>query len=300
MDTKKLIVIVGPTAVGKTAAAVAVAERLHTEIISADSRQIYKELNIGTAKPTAEELKKAVHHFISCQSIHEEYDAGQYGREALQRIHELFKKYNQLVLVGGSGLYLKAVLDGFDDLPDIEPSVREKIQHEYQTGGIQWLQEQVKKHDPEFFASVDTHNPHRLMRALELLSATGQPMKALRQKKKIEHSFGVIKIGLNIPRAELYRRIDSRMDAMIASGLFDEARQFYPFKNLNALQTVGYREIFGFLDGQHDYEETVRLLKRNSRRYAKRQLTWFLRDEETTWFESEHKLLEWLTVKTQF
>ncbi|MBS1485946.1 MAG: tRNA (adenosine(37)-N6)-dimethylallyltransferase MiaA [Bacteroidetes bacterium] len=296
----KLIVIVGPTAVGKTAAAISVAERLHTEIISADSRQVFKELHIGTAKPTPAELNRVVHHFIGHQSIHESYDAGQYGRDALQRIHELFRKYNRLVMAGGSGLYLKAVLDGFDDMPPVEPGVREKNQRAYEAGGIEWLQEQVKKYDPDFFASVDQKNPQRLMRALELLTTTGQTIEALRQKRKIEHPFDVIKTGLNIPREELYKRIDARMDAMIAAGLFDEVRQLYPFKNLNALQTVGYREIFDFIDGLHDYEETVRLLKRNSRRYAKRQLTWFTRDKEITWFESEHELLQWLTTKIEF
>jgi tRNA dimethylallyltransferase len=291
---KKLLVIVGPTAVGKTAAAVSVAEKLKTEIISADSRQIFKELNIGTAKPSAEELKRVTHHFIGNKSIQEDYDAGQYGRDALELIHSLFKKSDWLVMVGGSGLYIKAVLEGFDDMPDVPDGVRLEILKEYHAQGLPWLQQQVKEADPEFFNSVDQQNPQRLMRALELLQSTDKSMSQLRVKKKIEHSFEIIKIGLHASREVLYQRIDTRMDHMIGDGLFDEAKQFYPLKHLNALQTVGYREIFDYIDGLYDYEEAVRLLKRNSRRYAKRQLTWFQRDSEVHWFERETEILQWL------
>jgi tRNA dimethylallyltransferase len=291
---KKLVVIIGPTAVGKTTAAIAVAEKLKTEIISADSRQIFKELNIGTAKPSPEELKRVTHHFIGNKSIHEDYDAGQYGRDALELIHSLFKKYDWLVMVGGSGLYIKAVLEGFDDMPDVPEETRIEIFKDYTAKGLPWLQQQVEEADPEFYESVDKQNPQRLMRALELLRSTDKSMRELRVKKKIQHPFEIIKIGLNIPREALYQRIDTRMDNMIEAGLFDEAKQFFPFKDLNALQTVGYREIFDYLEGQYDQEEAVRLLKRNSRRYAKRQLTWFQREEETQWFESEKEILQWL------
>ena len=291
---KKLIVIVGPTAVGKTAAAISVAEKLGTEIISADSRQIFKELNIGTAKPSPEELSRVVHHFIGNKSIHEDYDAGQYGRDALELIHSLFKKYDWLVMVGGSGLYIKAALEGFDDMPDVAEGVRIDILKDYTAKGLPWLQQQVEEADPEFYESVDKQNPQRLMRALELLRSTDKSMSDLRVKKKIEHPFDIIKIGLNVSREALYQRIDTRMDDMINAGLFDEAKQFHPLKDLNALQTVGYREIFDFLEGQYEYEEAVRLLKRNSRRYAKRQLTWFQRDEEISWFESEKEILNWI------
>jgi len=290
----KLIVIVGPTAVGKTAAAISVAEKLKTEIISADSRQIFKELNIGTAKPSPEELKRVTHHFIGNKSIHEDYDAGQYSRDSLELIHSLFKKYEWLVMVGGSGLYIKAALEGFDDMPDVPEGVRLEILKEYHAKGLPWLQQQVKEADPEFFNSVDQQNPQRLMRALELLQSTDKSMSELRVKKKIEHSFEIIKIGLNLPRETLYQRIDTRMDHMIRDGLFDEAKQFHSLKHLNSLQTVGYREIFDYIDGLYDYEETVRLLKRNSRRYAKRQLTWFQRDSEVTRFENEVEILQWL------
>lgn len=293
-NLKKLIVIVGPTAVGKTAAAIFLAEKLNTEIISADSRQIFKELNIGTAKPSPEELKRVSHHFIGNKSIHDNYDAGQYGREALELIHSLFKKHDSLVMVGGSGLYIKAALEGFDDMPDIPEGVRLQILKEYHTKGLPWLQQQVKEADPEFFNSVDQQNPQRLMRALELLRSTDKSMSELRIKKKMEHPFEVLKIGMNLPREALYQRIDTRMDHMIRDGLFEEAKQFYPFKHINALQTVGYREIFDYIDGLYDYEEAVRLLKRDSRRYAKRQLTWFQRDNEITWFENELEILRWL------
>ena len=291
---KKLIVIVGPTAVGKTAAAISVVEKLKTEIISADSRQIFKELNIGTAKPSNEELKRVTHHFIDSKSDNENYDAGQYGRDAIELIHSLFKKYDWLVMVGGSGLYVKAALEGFDDMPEVPEGIRLEILKEYHSKGLPWLQQQVKEADLEFFNSVDQQNPQRLMRALELLQSTDKSIRELRVKKKTEHPFEVIKIGLNLPREVLYQRIDKRMDQMIHDGLFDEAKQFYPLRHLNALQTVGYREIFDYIDGLYDYEETVRLLKRNSRRYAKRQLTWFLRDNEVSWFQHELEILQWL------
>ncbi|MBS1681159.1 MAG: tRNA (adenosine(37)-N6)-dimethylallyltransferase MiaA [Bacteroidetes bacterium] len=295
---KKLVVIVGPTAVGKTAAAIAVAEKLKTEIISADSRQFFKELHIGTAKPSHEELKKITHHFINNKSIQEDYDAGQYGRDALQLIHQLFKKHNWLIMVGGSGLYIKAALEGFDHLPDVSDGVRLEILTQYHAKGLMWLQQEVKHADPDFFSAVDQQNPQRLMRALELLRSSGKSISELRSKKKINHDFEILKVGLNLPREQLYQRIDARMDNMIEAGLFEEAEQLRTFKELNALQTVGYREIFGYLDGEYSYEEAVRLLKRNSRRYAKRQLTWFQRDAEVSWFESTGELLNWLDLKS--
>jgi tRNA dimethylallyltransferase len=280
---KKLIVIVGPTAVGKTAVAIELADRLKTEIISADSRQIFKEMEIGTAKPLAEELARVRHHFINIKSIEEEYNAGQYGRDALELINQLFVKFDRLILCGGSGLYVKALLEGFDEMPEIPVGVREKIIQEYNSNGLEWLQKEVEKVDPEYFSEVDAKNPQRLMRALELYRASGKPLSVLRKKQKKELPFEVIKIGLELPREELYQRIDSRMDAMIAQGLFEEAAKLYDRKELNALQTVGYQEIFGFIDGEYDREEAVRLLKRNSRHYAKRQLTWFKKDREIEW-----------------
>jgi tRNA dimethylallyltransferase len=294
---KKLIVIAGPTASGKTAAAISAAQMLDTEIISADSRQIFKELTIGTAKPSPEELKKITHHFIGNKSIHEDYSAGQYGREALALVSELFKKHNTLVMVGGSGLYIKAALEGFDEMPPVKEGLRQEIVNEYQANGLDWLQKEVEKADQDYFAKVDRQNPQRLIRALELLRSSGKKINELQGNQKIKLPFDTIKIGLNPPREELYQRIDDRMDRMIDAGLFDEAKEFYAYKNLNALQTVGYREIFDYLDECFDYVEAVRLLKRNSRRYAKRQLTWFQRDPEITWFENEPAMLNWLEQK---
>lgn len=284
---KRLIVIVGPTAVGKTALAIWVAQHFNTEIISADSRQIYHELEIGTAKPSREELSLVKHHFINSHTLKEDYDAGAYGRDALALIHSLFEKFDHLILCGGSGLYVRAVLEGFDEMPPIPEGVREQINKEYEVKGLAWLQDQVKEVDPDYFEVVDIQNPHRLIRALELYRAWQKPMYELHHQKKLEHPFQVVKIGLELEREELYNRIDARMDAMITAGLFEEAEKFYPFRNLNALQTVGYREVFGFMDGLYDKSEAIRLLKRNSRHYAKRQLTWFKKDTNTKWFRSD-------------
>ena len=294
--SKRLIVIVGPTAVGKTSLAIQFAQQLGTEIISADSRQIYKELEIGTAKPTTEELCAVKHHFINIKSIQEDYDAGQFGRDALVLIHELFKKFDSLILCGGSGLYVRAITDGFDEMPDIAEGVRENIIKDYEEKGLAWLQQQVEALDPDYFSIVDQKNPQRLMRALELNHATGLTLDKLRKKKKIQHAFEIVKIGLELDRELLYQRIHSRMDAMIEAGLFEEAKQFYPQRELNALQTVGYQEIFGYLDGLYDKEEAIRLLKRNSRRYAKRQMTWFKKDKGIKWFGPDElaKILELL------
>jgi len=286
-STKKLIVIVGPTAVGKTALAIRLAQHFNTEIISADSRQIYRELDIGTAKPSMEELSLVKHHFINSHSIHDDCDAGAYGRDALALVHSLFEKFDYLILCGGSGLYVRALLEGFDEMPPVPDGLREQINKEYEANGLSWLQAHVKQVDPDYYEVVDIQNPHRLIRALELYRAWQKPMHELRKQKKLEHPFQIVKIGLELEREELYTRIDIRMDAMIEQGLFAEAEKFYPLRNLNALQTVGYREIFGFMDGLYDKGEAIRLLKRNSRHYAKRQLTWFKKDANTNWFRPD-------------
>lgn len=284
---KKLIVVVGPTAVGKTALAIRLARHFNTEIVSADSRQIYRELEIGTAKPSVEELRQVKHHFINSHSIHEDYDAGAYGGKALALIHSLFEKFDTLILCGGSGLYVRAVLEGFDEMPPVPEGLRKQIIQEYEANGLSWLQEQVQQVDPDYFEVVDIQNPHRLIRALELHRAWQKPMHELRKQKKNELPFQVVKIGLELEREKLYHRIDSRMDAMIEQGLFAEAERLFPLRNLNALQTVGYREIFGFMEGLYDKAEAIRLLKRNSRHYAKRQLTWFKKDEQIKWFRPD-------------
>jgi len=286
VQDKKLVVIVGPTASGKTALAIDLALRWNTEIISADSRQIYKELEIGTAKPTDQELKLVKHHFINTHSVEELYNAAQFGMDAEALILRLFQKYDCLIACGGSGLYLKALLEGFDEMPEVPAEVRSQIVAQYQEKGLGWLQAEVKQKDPNYFETVDIQNPQRLMRALEVFATTGKPFSEWRKKSKKTLPYSVIKVGLDLNRDKLYERIDTRMDKMIVNGVFEEAAKFYPQKHLNALQTVGYQEIFGFMDDLYDKEEAIRLLKRNSRHYAKRQLTWFKRDAEVQWFQS--------------
>jgi tRNA dimethylallyltransferase len=280
---RKLIVIVGPTAVGKTAAAIRVARHFQTEIVSADSRQLFRELNIGTAKPSPEELGAVPHHFISSHSIHDPYDAAQYGREALERINVLFTRHDYVVLCGGSGLYVQALCDGFDEIPTVPATVREELTRQYRVAGIEVLQEKMRQLDPLLFQKMDQQNPHRLIRALEVVQHTGLSIDSFRQKRRPVHDFSMVKFGLELPRETLNQAIDARMDKMIAEGLFAEAERLYPFRAHNALQTVGYQEIFDYMDGLYNQEEAVRLLKRNSRRYAKRQMTWFKRDEEIVW-----------------
>ena len=280
------MVIVGPTAVGKTAAAIRLAQALHTEIVSADSRQIFRELTIGTAKPTAAELAQVRHHFINTHSITADYDAARYGDEALAVIHGLLEIHADVVLCGGSGLYVQAVCEGFDDIPEVPEEIRAGLMAGYASGGIGWLQAQMRAHDPDHLEAVDAQNPYRLIRALEVKLGTGRSIASFRKQARREHPFAIVKIGLELPREILYERIDARMDAMIAAGLFEEAETLYPHRHRQALQTVGYREIFDYMDGMYDREEAIRLLKRNSRRYAKRQLTWFKRDESVKWVSS--------------
>jgi tRNA dimethylallyltransferase len=281
---RQLIVVIGPTAVGKTAVSIQLAKHFKTEIISADSRQIFREMTVGTAKPDAAELSAVRHHFINSHSIVEDYDAARYGEDALQCIHELLEKVDRVILCGGSGLYVKAVTDGFDDIPEIDPAIRASLIAQYESNGLGWLQDQLRSKDPEMFEAIDQKNPHRLIRALEVKTGTGQSILSFRRNSRHQHDFQIIKVGLELPRDELYARIDQRMDDMIEGGLFEEAKELYPFRLHNALQTVGYQEIFDFMDDLYDRSEAIRLLKRNSRRYAKRQLTWFKKDHGVQWF----------------
>ena len=294
---KYLIVIAGPTAVGKTDLCLNVAKKFDTEIISSDSRQFFKETILGTAKPSDLQLSEVPHHFINTLSIYDNYDVKLFEEDALNLMQIIFQKHNIIIMTGGSGLYIDAICNGFDDMPQIGSEIRQKIIKEYELKGLAFLQEKVKLLDPEYFALVDQNNPQRLMRALEVCRATGKPFSTFRNRKKVDRPFTIIKIGLERERDELYRRIDLRMDLMIQEGLFDEAVSLYPYKHLNALQTVGYSEIFGFLEGKYDREEAIRLLKRNSRRYAKRQLTWFRRDPEMTWFHPDQldEVLEFIS-----
>lgn len=284
---KFLIVIVGPTAVGKTSLCIDIARELDTEIISADSRQFFREMEIGTAKPSEKELQQVKHHFVNSHSIHDKFTAGDFEREALQRIDELFADKRCLIMTGGSGLYINAVTEGMADIPEVDLAIREDLNDRLEKEGLAVLVEELKRLDPEYYEVVDLKNPQRITRALEVCIGTGEKYSELRKNSKKERDFEVIKIGLNRPREELYARINERMDLMIGQGLFDEARALYPYKDHYALQTVGYKEIFDFFDGAYDREEAVRLLKRNSRRYAKRQMTWFGKDQDISWFHPD-------------
>lgn len=298
---KKLIVIAGPTAVGKTAVSIRLAQHFQTEIVSADSRQIFKELTIGTAKPDEVELATVPHHFIDSHSITEEYDAATYAIEALQIIEKIFLKHDEVIMCGGSGLYIKALCDGFDDIPAVDENIRKDLVERFETEGIVWLQQEMQRLDPEHYNTLDKLNPHRLIRALEIKIGTGNSIATYRTNSRRKHDFQIIKIGLELPREILYERIDTRMDKMMEAGLFKEAQAMLPYEQHQALQTVGYREIFGFLHGEYDREEAIRLLKRNSRHYAKRQLTWFKRDAEFTWFDPSkvNEMIEYINGRHQ-
>ncbi|PIB36014.1 tRNA (adenosine(37)-N6)-dimethylallyltransferase MiaA [Reichenbachiella sp. 5M10] len=286
MKNPLLVVIAGPTAVGKTALSIRLATTYQTEILSADSRQFYREMEIGTAKPDQDELEAVPHHFINSHSVEEEYDAGQFAEDADALLQRLFEAHDVVFVVGGSGLYIKALCEGLDEMPAVPAGIRETLREELETVGLEVLLAELEEADPVYYAQVDRHNHQRVIRALEVIRATGRPFSSHRQAKpKRQRSYDVLKIGIHEDRKTLYQRIDDRMDVMIAEGLFDEAEALYPHRTLNALQTVGYREIFGYLDGAYDRAEAVRLLKRNSRRYAKRQMTWFSRDDEFHWFE---------------
>ncbi|WP_299823877.1 tRNA (adenosine(37)-N6)-dimethylallyltransferase MiaA [uncultured Pontibacter sp.] len=287
-EQKHLVVVVGPTAVGKTDLCVQLAKHYKTDIISADSRQFFKEMSIGTAKPTAAEQQGVSHYFVDSHRITEEYNAGAYETDVLQLLEKLFQEHDVVVLTGGSGLYVRAVLDGMDDMPEVAPSIREALTRKYEAEGIEPLLQQLQQLDPAYFGQVDKANTQRVIRALEVCLSSGQPYSTFRKSEKQERPFNIIKIGLTRDRTELYNRIDQRMDLMLQQGLLDEAKALYPYRQHNALQTVGYKEIFDFLEGKYDWKEAVRLLKRNSRRYAKRQLTWFTKHpNEYTWFHPQ-------------
>ena len=286
MSDKKLIVVAGPTAVGKTEVSIRLAEYFGTSVVSADSRQFYREMTVGTAKPLPSERTRVPHYFIDTHSVTDHYDAATYAADALKVIHELFTRIDKVILCGGSGLYIKGVCEGFDDIPEVPAEMRRDLLEKYNLRGIEWLQEKMREVDPETLSGgMDQQNPQRLMRALEVKLHSGKSIASFRKNAKRKHAFDIIKVGLDLPREILFERIDARMDDMIANGLFEEARQLYPVRHHNALQTVGYQEIFGFIENKYDLQECVRLLKRNSRRYAKRQLTWFRKDPEFTWFQ---------------
>ncbi|KQM64627.1 tRNA dimethylallyltransferase [Pedobacter sp. Leaf216] len=284
---KTLIAIVGPTAIGKTALAIKLATHLDTEIISADSRQFFKEMEIGTAKPDAVELAAAKHHFINSHSVKQLFSTGDFELEALNILDEIFKYHDTAIMVGGSGLYINALINGLDEMPDIDLSIREKLNNQFENEGLAVIQEQLAKVDPEYFAKVDQQNPQRMIRGLEVFLSTGQKLSSMLSATKKERPFSIIKIGLNTDRAVLYNRINERVDKMVENGLLEEVATLTPFKQFNALNTVGYSEIFDYFDGKVSLEEAITAIKQNTRRFAKRQLTWFRRDEEIKWFEPD-------------
>ena len=283
---KTLLLIVGPTGVGKTELALRVAERYGCPIVSCDSRQIFREIPIGTAAPTAEEQRRVQHYFVGERSIEDEYNAGQYERDALKLLDSLFAKQDVVVMTGGSMLYADAVCKGLDDLPSVPLFVRADVQREYETKGLAWLQSEVQRLDPAYWAEVDQQNPARLAHCVELCRVTGEPYSALRSHTAKARPFRILKIGLDRPRAELYARIDKRVKQMMEAGLLDEAKAVYPKRALNSLQTVGYKELFAYLDGEYDLDRAIELIQQNSRHYAKRQLTWFRRDKEIHWLNA--------------
>lgn len=288
MNIKTAIIIAGPTAVGKTALSIQLARYFHTEIISADSRQCYRELNIGVAKPTPEELATVKHHFIDSHSITENLHAAAFEEYALLAAESIFREHDQLIVTGGTGLYLKAFASGFDAMPAIPATIREAVRKIGEEEGLAGLRQMLEKEDPVFAGGEEMQNPQRMMRALEFVRTTGTSIRNYQRAKPKERPFRIITIGLELPREELYTRINARVDKMMADGLLEEVQQLVQFKNLNALQTVGYRELFDYLEGKMSLEKAVEKIKQNTRHYAKRQLTWFKADPNIHWFHPDH------------
>lgn len=282
-ENKTVIIIAGPTAVGKTAVAIEIAKYFKTEIISADSRQCYKELNIGVARPSEKELVEVKHHFIASHSIHEKVNAVTFEKYALEKAAKIFEKHEVVVMVGGTGLYIKAFTEGLDDIPAVPEAIHEEVTQSYKVNGLEWLQQQVERVDPDFFAVGEVQNPQRLMRALEVYKATGRSVLGFRKGCKAQRDFEVIKLALQLPKEDLHRNIDTRVDQMIENGLIEEARSLVPYQHLNALQTVGYKELFAHFNDELTLPGATGLIKKNTRQYAKRQMTWFRKDKEFVW-----------------
>ena len=286
-EKKTLIVVLGPTASGKTSLSIEVAKHFGVPVLSCDSRQFYREIPVGTAAPTPKEQDGVPHHFVGDRSVTEHYNCGRYEEDALKLLDKLFLQHNQVVMVGGSGLYIDAVCEGMDDIPTVDPSIRPALQERFEREGLESLLTDLQTHDPEYHEKVDRCNPARVIRALEVCVGTGKSYTELRKGGIRKRPFDVVKIGVDMPREELYDRINRRVDAMLDAGLEEEAQTVYPLREHNALQTVGFREFFAHFDGEISREETVELIKRNSRRYAKRQMTWFGRDGNIAWFAKD-------------
>lgn len=282
---KYLIVLTGPTSVGKTALSIQLALHLQTEIISFDSRQFYGEMKIGTAPPSPKALQLVPHHFVFHKSIHDDYSVGAYEKDALQKLEELFSTKDVVLAVGGSGLYMDALTKGLDKFPDVSPGVRLKLNQEFRNFGIEHLQKELANSDPDYYAEVDLKNHTRLIRALEVTRETGKPYSGFRKSAPKERFFKTITIALNLNRSDVYDRINQRVDEMMLQGLMEEAKKLYPFREKNALQTVGYQELFAYLGGKWNLDTAVEEIKKNTRRFAKRQLTWLRRDESIHWFQ---------------
>ena len=301
-NQKTLISIVGPTAIGKTNLAIQIAKHFNTEIISCDSRQFYKEMKIGTAVPSDDELAQVKHYFIQNISIHEKYSVGDFERDGLTFLDNYFRSNNICVMVGGSGLYEKAITTGFDEFPEIKPEIREQLNQELEEFGIEKLQEELKQVDPKYFEEVDVYNKQRVTRALEIYRGSGQPFSNFRNQDLNKRPFNIIKIGLELPREEMYDRINRRVGIMLNEGLLDEAKSLFPLKELNALQTVGYRELFDFFEEKITLDFATEEIKKNTRRFAKRQMTWFKKDQEVNWFSpfAQEEIINFINSKLQF
>ena len=296
-----LLIICGATAVGKTALSVQLAKYFNTEVISADSRQLYKEMSIGTAKPTEDEMQGVPHHFIDCVSVHQNYTAGDYERDVIKKLDELYARHNLVIMCGGTGLYIDAVCKGFDEGLESNPTVKKEITEQYTLNGLAWLQEQVKQLDGDYYEQADVNNPQRLMRALEVCLITGKPYSSFRKNVAVKRNFEVIKVFINEERESLYAKINQRVDAMMAKGFLKEAEGLFPFKHLNALNTVGYKELFDYVENKTSLDKAIELIKQHTRNYAKRQITWFKNDEDCTQFHPTdiEKIKAFVEIVTQ-
>ena len=287
---KYLLTLAGPTAVGKTQVAIEIAKHFNTEIINADSRQVYREMKVGTAVPTLGQLAAVPHYFIGSRSIQEYYNASMFEQDAIALLTRLFVGHDLVIMTGGSGMYMDAVCSGIDDFPAVNALIREQLRSDFQQKGMEWLRSRIKESDPEYYEQVDLNNPKRLLKALEIITMTDRPYSSFLTRNKKEREFSIIPVGLNVERTVLYRNINQRVDSMIREGLVSEVEALFPFRHFNALNTVGYKEIFDHLDGKISLEEAIDLIKRHSRQYARRQITWFRKNSDIRWFAPEERM----------